>query len=57
MFHVMFNNVYILQVLDLGGNKLTHLRTDIFRDLGLTNLQKIYLPHCRIQDVEENSFR
>lgn len=45
------------QVLDFGHNYLPTLTTDIFQKLSLHNLQKIYLAHCSLRNVEQHSFR
>ena len=45
------------QVIDLRGNDIGILKNDVFRDSGLTNLQRIFCPHCRIAEIEPRAFR
>ncbi|GBP59091.1 Leucine-rich repeats and immunoglobulin-like domains protein 2 [Eumeta japonica] len=45
------------QVLDFGGNDLQVLQKEAFQKLGLSDLQKIYLPRCRIHKVDNHAFK
>lgn len=45
------------QVLDFSGNNLKLLPRERFQRMGLTNLQKIYLPRCRISQIDDRAFR
>ena len=45
------------QVIDLRGNDIGILKNDVFRESGLTNLQRIFCPHCRIAEIEPRAFR
>ena len=45
------------QVLDMSHNYLPVLRKDIFIDIGLPNLQKIYLSDCSVASVDDHAFR
>ncbi|XP_054263688.1 leucine-rich repeat-containing protein 24-like [Macrosteles quadrilineatus] len=45
------------QVLDFTGNNLKLLPRERFQRMGLTNLQKIYLPRCRISQIDDRAFR
>ncbi|OQR68433.1 leucine-rich repeat and fibronectin type-III domain-containing protein 5-like [Tropilaelaps mercedesae] len=44
-----------VQVINLERNNFQTLPTRIFQERGLTNLQKIYLQHCRLGRVAEDS--
>lgn len=45
------------QVLDLTGNNLKNLSNDQFQNLGLINLQKIYLSRCRLISIDDHAFK
>lgn len=45
------------QVLDFSGNNLKLLPRERFQRMGLTNLQKIFLPRCRISQIDDRAFR
>jgi Leucine-rich repeat (LRR) protein len=45
------------QVIDVRGNSIPNLMDDIFVDLGITNLQKIFVQYCKIRTVEPKAFR
>ncbi|XP_011553857.3 uncharacterized protein LOC105385220 [Plutella xylostella] len=45
------------QVLDFAGNDMQVLQKEIFQKLGLFDLQKIYLPKCRIHKVDNYAFK
>lgn len=45
------------QVLDLTGNDLKKIYHDSFNNIGLINLQKIYLIKCKIKLLERYGFR
>lgn len=40
------------QVLDMSGNRLKSLHKNIFKRLGLTNLQRLYLRGCHIDRID-----
>ncbi|XP_028966977.1 leucine-rich repeat-containing protein 24-like [Galendromus occidentalis] len=44
-----------IQVIDLEKNNFHTLPTKIFQERGLTNLQKIYLQHCRLGRIAVDS--
>jgi Leucine-rich repeat (LRR) protein len=44
-------------VLDLSGNSFETLPSDHFMRLSLINLQKIYLPRCRLSHINSRAFR
>lgn len=46
-----------IQVLDINGNPIPVLSKDIFRSVGLLNLQKIYLRGCGIKEINPTAFR
>ena len=41
----------------MRGNDIGILKNEVFLDSGLTNLQKIFCPHCRIAEIEPMAFR
>ncbi|XP_012266263.2 leucine-rich repeat, immunoglobulin-like domain and transmembrane domain-containing protein 2 [Athalia rosae] len=43
------------QVLDMSGNKLKILSKNIFKQLGLTNLQRLYLRSCHIDRIDSKA--
>lgn len=45
------------QVLDFSGNDLQVLQKETFEKLGLLDLQKIYLPRCRLQKIDSHAFK
>lgn len=45
------------QVLDFTGNDLQVLQKETFHKLNLLNLQKIYLPRCRLQKIDNHAFK
>ena len=45
------------QVIDLRGNSISVLKNDVFLDLGITNLQRIYFSDCELSEVEPDAFR
>lgn len=45
------------QVLDFTNNNLRNLPRERFQRMGLMNLQKIYLSHCRIYQIDDRAFR
>ncbi|XP_039283696.1 leucine-rich repeat-containing protein 24 [Nilaparvata lugens] len=45
------------QVLDFSGNNLQHLPRERFQRMGLINLQKIFLPKCKISQIDDRSFK
>lgn len=46
-----------IQVLDINGNPIPVLSKDIFRSVGLLNLQRIYLRGCGIKEINPTAFR
>ncbi|XP_076293799.1 uncharacterized protein LOC143215521 [Lasioglossum baleicum] len=46
-----------MQVLDLSGNKIPALQSEIFKRSGLLNLQKVFLRNAGIRDIHADSFR
>ena len=44
------------QVLDLRGNNIRVLNNNVFLQLGITNLQRIYCPYCGIVEIEPRAF-
>lgn len=45
------------QVLEFSGNDLQVLQKETFLKLGLLDLQKIYLPRCRLQKIDSHAFK
>ncbi|KAJ2942551.1 hypothetical protein O0L34_g2020 [Tuta absoluta] len=45
------------QVLDFSGNDLQVLQKETFQKLGLLDLQKIYLPRCKLQKIDSHAFK
>ncbi|CAH1160187.1 unnamed protein product [Phaedon cochleariae] len=45
------------QVLDFPGNKLSKLSKDLFLKKKLINLQRVYLPNCKIKSVHRDTFK
>ena len=45
------------QVLDLSSNFFPLIRRDIFQELSMPNLQKVYLSSCSIRVIEDHAFR
>lgn len=45
------------QVLEFSGNDLQVLQKETFHKLGLLNLQKIFIPRCKIQKVDNHAFK
>ena len=45
------------QVLDLRGNDIRVLHNNVFLQLGITNLQRIYCSYCDIVEIEPRAFR
>ncbi|XP_067010040.1 leucine-rich repeat-containing protein 24 [Anabrus simplex] len=45
------------QVLDMSGNNLQILPRDMFIRAGLLNLQRVYLRHCRVGQIDDHAFR
>ena len=45
------------QVLNLENNNLKILFRDAFVDRGLVNLQKVFLPNCKLRKLEQGSLR
>lgn len=46
-----------MQVLDLSGNSIPYLAKDAFRNVGLLNLQRIFMRGARLRDVHRDAFR
>jgi len=46
-----------IQVLDINGNPIPVLSSDIFRSVGLLNLQRIFLRGCGIKEINPTAFR
>lgn len=44
------------QVLEFSGNNLDRLLRERFQKMGLINLQKIFMPRCRIKHIEDQAF-
>lgn len=44
-------------MLDLSNNYIARLKSEIFLQLGLPNLQKIFLAHSSLTVVEDHCFR
>ncbi|QQP38976.1 Uncharacterized protein FKW44_019716, partial [Caligus rogercresseyi] len=45
------------QVLNIRGNALKLLEDNIFLQLGITNLQRLYCSYCSISEVQPRAFR
>ena len=45
------------QVLNLSKNNLVSVKNDEFGKAGLLNLQKVYISHCRLKNLERHAFR
>ncbi|XP_066590239.1 leucine-rich repeat-containing protein 24-like [Prorops nasuta] len=45
-----------MQVLDLSGNKIPALQSEIFKRAGLLNLQRVFLRNAGIHEIHANSF-
>ena len=45
------------QVLDLTGNNLQILPSEVFQRSGLVNLQRLYLSNCNIGQIDPSAFR
>ena len=43
-------------MLDLRGNNIRVLHNNVFLQLGITNLQRIYCPYCGIVEIEARAF-
>lgn len=46
-----------MQVLDLSGNKIPALQTEIFKRAGLVNLQRVFLRNAGIYEIHADSFK
>lgn len=46
-----------MQVLDLSGNKIPALQSEIFKRAGLVNLQKVFLRNAGIHEINADAFR
>lgn len=46
-----------MQVLDLSSNQIRNLPEDAFKNVGLLNLQRVFLRGCGIHIVHKNAFR
>ncbi|XP_043250594.1 leucine-rich repeat-containing protein 24-like [Colletes gigas] len=46
-----------MQVLDLSGNKIPALQSEIFKRSGLLNLQRVFLRNAGIHQIHADSFR
>lgn len=46
-----------MQVLDLSGNKIPELQSEIFKRAGLVNLQKVFLRNAGIYDINSDAFK
>ncbi|XP_060530710.1 probable oxidoreductase PXDNL [Cylas formicarius] len=46
-----------MQVLDLSGNSLSSLPTAVFQSAGLIHLQRIYLSHSGIYEIDKDAFK
>ncbi|XP_053985784.1 leucine-rich repeat-containing protein 24-like [Hylaeus volcanicus] len=46
-----------MQVLDLSGNKIPALQSEIFKRSGLLNLQRVFLRNAGIHEIHADSFR
>ncbi|XP_044006230.1 leucine-rich repeat-containing protein 24-like [Aphidius gifuensis] len=44
------------QVLDASGNDIRILPSNIFKRVSLTNLQRLYLRNCRMQQIDNDAF-
>ncbi|KAI5710987.1 hypothetical protein M8J76_006682 [Diaphorina citri] len=45
------------QVLDLSSNNINVLQKEIFLQMGITNIQKLYLRKCKLEFVDDRAFR
>ncbi|KAF4533056.1 hypothetical protein B566_EDAN002619 [Ephemera danica] len=45
-----------IQWLDLNDNNFPHLPKEAFKQVGLVNLQKVYLKNCGIQSLDKDAF-
>ncbi|OXA46329.1 Leucine-rich repeat-containing protein 24 [Folsomia candida] len=46
-----------VQVLEMGGITIKYLPKDAFKQVGLVNLQKVFLQNCRIERIDRDAFR
>lgn len=46
-----------MQVLDLSGNKIPSLKSEIFKRAGLVNLQRVFLRNAGIHKIHADSFK
>lgn len=46
-----------VQVFDLGGNEIKHLKDGAFYKVGLVNLHRLMLRDCQIQDIDTDAFK
>lgn len=46
-----------MQVLDLSGNQIPALQSEIFKRAGLVNLQKVFLRNAGIHEIHQDAFR
>ncbi|XP_043277298.1 leucine-rich repeat-containing protein 24-like [Venturia canescens] len=46
-----------MQVLDLSGNRIPSLQSEIFKRVGLVNLQRVFLRNAGIHKIHGDSFR
>lgn len=46
-----------MQVLDLSGNRIPALQSEIFKTAGLLNLQRVFLRNAGIYEIHADSFR
>ena len=45
------------QVLDLGSNNFPLIKRDVFQQLNMPNLQKVYFSKCSVQVIQDHAFR
>lgn len=46
-----------MQVLDLAGNDIPYLTKDVFRSVGLINLQRIFMRGTGVREIHKDAFR
>lgn len=58
--NLTLNNLLLdpdMQVLDLSGNTISSLQSQIFKNLGLLNLQRVFLREAKISRIDREAFR